>query len=251
MDGETAGEGPVRCYGYAVARADMPLPEGLTGVEDRALERLEVGKLALIVSRVEATTLRPQRKHLSAHYKVLSQLSQGHDTLPMAFGIIFDDADAATVVLRDHGQTLARQLDKVSGSVEMGLRLRWEGVDVFTAVVDSHADLRQMRDRCFSGGNPSQRELLDLGQAFEKRLNEDREKRREVVLATLRPLCSDIKVLPPPNENTSVNVACLVRRSVLGEFDKAVDKLAEVFDDNHVLEVDGPLPAFNFVDIRI
>lgn len=251
MDAETTGNGPVRCYGYAVARGDIALPEELTGVEDRALELLTVGKLSLVVSRVEATTLRPQRKHLSAHYRVLSQLSQSNDTLPMAFGIIFDDAEAATVVLRDHAQTLARQLDKVSGSAEMGLRLRWEGVDVFTAVVDSHADLRQMRDRCFSGGKPSQRELLDLGQAFEKRLNEDRDKRREVVLATLRPVCSDLKVLPPPNENTSVNVACLVRRSVLGEFDKAVDKLAEVFDDKHVLELDGPLPAFNFVDIRL
>lgn len=245
------GEAPVRWYGYAVARGDMPLPDGLTGVEERTLERLDVGNLALIGSRIDATELRPRRKHLSAHYNVLSQLSQSHDILPIAFGIIFDDADAAKAVLHDHADTFASQLKKVSQSVEMSVRLRWENVDVFTAIVNDHDDLRKMRDHCFGGGNPSQGELLNLGQAFERRLNEDREKRREAVLAALHSMSKEVKILPLPDEKTSVHLAFLVSRADICAFDKAVDKLAEVFDDNHVLEIDGPLPPFNFVDIRI
>ena len=240
-----------RRYGYAVARSNIALPRGPVGVGEAALRKIVVGDLALIVSATEAEALRPQRKNLSAHYKVLSALSQEADALPMAFGIIFDDVDAAQRMLEDHGETLEQQLDAISGAVEMGLRLRWEGIDVFSAVVDMHPDLREMRDRCFSGGDPNQRDLLDLGQAFETRLSDDRDKRRDVVLAALRSVANDIRILPPQNENISVSVACLVRRSSLAEFDRAVDALAGAFDDNHVLEVDGPLPPFNFVDIRI
>ena len=251
MDGVSTQVQSDRLYCYAVARGDIVLPEGLSGVADATLVKHSLGSLSLVLSKTDAMQLRPQRKFLSAHYRVLSALSAGNDILPMAFGIIFDDLDASLGILREFGDMLSEQLDAVSGSVEIGLRLKWQGVDVFTVVVDSHADLQQMRNRCFKSGNPSQRELLDLGQAFEKRLNQDRDKRREVVLAALRPVCRDIRVLPVQNETTSVNVACLVERKSLDEFDKAIESLAGVFDDNHLLELDGPLPPFNFVDVRI
>lgn len=240
-----------RCYCYAVGRDDIHLPDDLTGVMDVSLEKHNLGSLSVIVSGIDVPQLRPQRKILSAHYRVLSALSTQHDILPMAFGIIFDDRETCLATLGGYDEMLREQIAAVTGSVEVGIRLKWEGVDVFTVVVESHADLQAMRDRCFSGGNPSQRELLDLGQAFEQRLNQDRDKRLELVLATVRPLCRDIRVLPTSNENTSVNIACLVRRTFLDKLDEAVEKLAEMFDDNHLLEVDGPLPPFNFVEIRI
>lgn len=251
MDDKATGVTLTGRYCYAVARQDIVLPEGLTGVEDAPIEKHCLGSLCVILSEVEAAQLRPQRKPLSAHFRVLSKLGAENDILPMAFGIIFNDIETSLAILTDFGEMLERQLDEVSGSVEIGLRLKWEGIDVFTVVVDSHPDLQQMRQRCFAEGNPTQRELLELGQAFERRLNEDRDKRRDVIMTVMRPLCRDIRVLPPPNENTSVNIACLVQRDLLGEFDKTVEKLATVFDDNHLLEVDGPQPPFNFVDIRI
>lgn len=251
MDGVSAQVQSDRFYCYAVAREDIILPEGLTGVADALLVKHTLGSLSLIISSTDAKQLRPQRKFLSAHYRVLSTLSENNDILPMAFGIIFDDLDASLGTLHDFADVFSEQLDAVCGSVEIGLRVKWQGVDVFTVVVDSHADLQQMRNRCFKSGNPSQRELLDLGQAFERRLNQDRDKRRDVVLAALRSVCRDIRVLPVQNEVTSVNVACLVERKSLSEFDKAIESLAGVFDDNHLLELDGPLPPFNFVDIRI
>lgn len=240
-----------RWYVYAVGRQALDIPADLLGIEDTALATHEFKGLVLVVSPVQAASLRPQRRHLSAHYRVLTSLSSEHDILPMAFGIIFDDFDEGLATLESNAEILTRQLDATSGCAEMALRLKWEGVDIFSTIIDRHADLRKMRDHCFRNGEPTQKELLALGQAFEQRLNKDRDERLDAVLTVLRPICRDILIQNPGSENISVDIACLVRRSDLAEFDKAVDTLADAFDDNHVLAIDGPQPPFNFVQVKI
>ncbi len=240
-----------RCYAYAVVSSDATLPEGLKGLNEAPLEKRVEHGIAMVISKIRSPSVRAQRKHLSAHFKVIAALSAENDILPMTFGIIFDDQVAAREVLETHRAILQEQLQQVSNCVEMGLRLKWQGVDVFTAMVAANAGLRDRRDSCFRGGPASQNDLLDLGQEFERALDSDRDTKQHTVKSVLDPICAQIKSLSPADETVIANMACLVSRSKLTAFDSAVEKLGEIFDDTHLLEIDGPLPPFNFVDVRI
>jgi len=236
----------------AEKRPGFPWVSECIGFEGRAVYPIPGGPVAAVVSDIPNHSLRAERRNLAVHYDVLKRLMKQEAVLPMAFGIIADSSDAIRRVLRWRQSTLVDQLERVAGKAEMGLKVTWTAPNIFEYFVNTHDELRTLRDELFRDGrDPPPQEKIELGRLFQRTLNEDRAEHTRTVLSVLRPLCFEIKENKLRTEREVMNLACLVGQGSQTEFERGVFEAAKRFDDNYSFDFSGPFLPHNFVEVDL
>lgn len=235
-------------YCYAVVPAASVLPPGVTGLLATELELVAHGELAVVVSSLSGR-IRPQRSNLAAHQKVLAELSKVSDVLPMSFGTLADDHAAVIRLIEEGQEPLLEALDRVGGKVEMTLRLTLAVENPFAHLVTVDEDLRDARDRMVS--NPTHEAKVNVGRMFESKLGQLRDLAAETVSSHLDAVVAEQKYNPVRNEKQILALALLVFRDKQDEFNSAIAKAAEAFDDHYTFEISGPWPPQSFVDVKL
>jgi len=166
--------------------------------------------------------------------------------------VVADGPEAIQRILSRNQKPFLEQLRHVTGRVELGLRVTCDVPNIFEHFIQTHPELRIMRDRYFGGHRePTQDDKIELGRLFDRMLKEDRETHTERVVEVLTPACVEIKPNKPRTERETVSLACLVRRDGQPEFEAAVFESAKLFDNNYAFDYNGPWPPHNFVDLRL
>ena len=239
-------------YVYAVAKArdaEMPL---LQGILDHPIYQLETDSLCAIVSQCPLSIIRAERKHLAAAQRVLGALNTKFDLLPMTFGTVTKCEDELRRFLDGHHEALLSQLQRVSGSVEMGLRLSLNVPDPIAFLVERTPALKAARDRTFRARHkPSHDDRIRLGQLCDQAVTRYREALTGQVLATIESACSETIKLPVKDERQIANLAILVRRARLEAFEAAINVAAAQIEDDVVFNLSGPWPPHNFVQFNM
>jgi hypothetical protein len=235
-------------YVYAVGRAGDGELAPLRGIFDSPVLRFEAGPLCAIVSESRESGVRAERKHIIATQRVLAALNAEFDILPMAFGTISKSEDDLRSFLGDHHESLSAQLQRISGAIEMSLRLNLGATDPVAYLVDRTPALQSARERIFNGRrSPSNDSKIRLGQMFEDALRQYREAHTARVVATVEPSCAEVIALPVRGDREIANLAALVPRSGLDQFEAAVHASAAQIDEDIAFNIGGPWPPHNFV----
>ncbi|HEY0839015.1 MAG TPA: GvpL/GvpF family gas vesicle protein [Vulgatibacter sp.] len=237
-------------YSVVPAEAVDKLKLEVEGIEGSEVHPLVSGQLAAIVSDVAATEMRPERRNLSAHSAVLRSLMDQTNLLPVAFGVVAGSEREVRELLAEHESEMREQLEAVDGKVEMGLRGVLQVPDIFKYFVEKYSDLRQLRDEIFSGGQPSRDQKIELGQAFAEMLQQFQDECADQASQHLQNV-GKTRANEPRSEEEALNLAVLVPRESVEAFTKAVNEMAPSLDENIELQVTGPWPPYNFVDLRI
>jgi len=239
-------------YIYAIAQADgagVDLPKGIAG---QPVFRIASGSLGAFVSEYQGTTIRAERRHIAAIQAVLRALQAEIDLLPTAFGTLTASADAVVDLLDRCREALLAQLDRISGAVEMGVRLNLEAPDPIGYLVEHSRELQQARDRTFGRRKPpSHDERIRLGQLCESALRHYQEAQATKLVALLTPSCAAISAMPLQIDRQVANLAVLVPRAGVEAFEAAVNAAAETFDDDLAFNLNGPWPPHNFVQLEL
>ncbi len=172
--------------------------------------------------------------------------------LPWRFGAIASGQAEITRLLARNRELFARQLRRVAGKVEMGLRVVWDVPNIFQYFVIIHPELREMRDSLFRGtAGPSQEERIELGRKFERLLNEERLAHTRAVEEMLAPYCAEISRNAAHEEKEIMNLACLVEKERRGDFENGVLEAAQGFDNNFAFDYNGPWAPHAFAEINL
>lgn len=235
-------------YVYAVGRSGEGEAPPLVGVFDQPANWLDVGSLCAIVSECPVAALRAERRHVAATQRVLAALSARFDMLPMAFGTITKSRDDLRHFLDEHHETLTAQLQRVSGAIEMSLRLNLEAPDPIAYLVERAPSLRAARERIFHGRRPpSNDDKIRLGQMFDDALQQYRNLHTTRVVAGVEASCAEVVALPVRSEREIANLAALVPRTGVDQFEAAVQTCAAEIDEDVAFTIGGPWPPHNFV----
>jgi hypothetical protein len=238
---------------YAIIE-DAPRGEyGPFGIDGQALEFISGRGVTSVVSAIDAERIRPERRHLAAHREVLRRLiAQEEAVLPICFGTIAAGPPEVAAMLARNRSTLADQLRRVAGRVEMGLRVVWDVNNIFDHFISLKPELRAARDRVFGRhGQPTQDEQIELGRTFERLLAEERETHTRTVERALAVCCAEIKRHPPHDEREVMNLACLIRRDGQSAFEAAVFEAASHFDNSFAFDFSGPWAPHSFAELDI
>jgi len=250
MAGEAGSRGGK--YLYAIVADSQDQKFGEIGIDDTIVCSLSNGQVAAVVSDLTNKKIRPERRHLAAHQRVIKHLMKFYTPLPIAFGVIADSHKEIIKILSDYEDTFVEQLGRVANTVEMGLRVTWDVPNIFEYFVTTQHELRTVRDQFFGTHHePSQEDKMLVGRLFEQILNKERDLHSERVEEMLMPHCLEIKRNLPKNEKEVMNLACLVERDAQEEFEAAIFEAARFFDNNFSFDYNGPWAPHNFVDINL
>ena len=240
-------------YLYAIVdRSSEREPLEFHGMDDALVYAIHDGPIAAVVSDIPDKKVRPERRRLAAHHAVLRRLMVDHTVLPMAFGLIADGPESIHRILRLNREVFGEQLDRLSGKIEMGLRVGWDVPNIFEYVVSLHHELAEYRDQIFRGGRqPSQDEKIELGRYFDRFLQADRQACVDRVSRLLEPRCAEIVINKPRDEREVMSLACLVDRSRLKDFETGVVEAARGFNNDFTFDFNGPWPPHNFVEVEL
>jgi hypothetical protein len=240
-------------YLYAVIYGSQERTYGSCGIDDSIVYTIFREETAAVVSDVSnGKKLRPERRHLAAHQDVLRRLMEESTPLPMSFGIIADGRKTIEKILAENQEAFQKQLERVAGKVEMGLRVSWDVANIFDYFVMTHPELRLARDRFFgTHREPTQDDKIELGRMFDRTLNQDRESYADDVENVLTQCCFEIKRNKCRTEREVMNLACLVGRDAEARFEEGILQAANLFDNNYSFDYNGPWAPHNFVDIQL
>ena len=218
---------------------------GLNGKRVYSINYLDVGALVSEHPRVDSIKL--LRKNLGPFYEVLRKASRQFTTVPARFGQIASDDGEVSLALRRNYHRIRREVGRLDGMVEMGLRVWWQVDDVFEFLLGQDSELRDRRSRKLAErGSLDRLAEIDFGRYVFDRMDLARRRTTDSILAALPE--GEARLDELPDDSMVTNAALLIREDDQPDLESAVDALGQSLGDAYKLEVDGPWPPFSFAD---
>ncbi len=239
-------------YIYAIVPASGQKTFDFVGLDGAPLYTIATGRVAAVVSDLPNCVSHPERHYLAAQQAVFQGLMAATDAvLPLTFGSIANSPQAIQRFLGWHQEALLKQLLRLAGMVEMGLRVSWNVPDIFAYFLLTHPELQAARE-CLSGspGRPSRQDSRELRRLFDRLRKEDRETHTAKVMEILSGYCRELQRSPCRQETEVLNLACLVRRQALDHFAEGVSAATRLFDNHYFVDYQGPWAPQSFAELE-
>ncbi|MFF0205211.1 GvpL/GvpF family gas vesicle protein [Streptomyces sp. NPDC005017] len=234
-------------YVYGIVRASHPaLPEGLEGIGEppQPVRVLPQGEVAAIISDLSAE-LRPKRRHLLAHQRVVDAAGAGGVVLPMRFGNVSPDDDTVSSVLSDHTEEFLQQLDALDGRTEYNLKANHDEEAVLRLVTAENPEIKSLAEANREAGGGSHQDQLRLGEMIATAVQARETEDADLVRQALEPAAEAVSP-GPQSSGWLTNLSFLVERSSADRFRTAVDTLGQKHPHLE-LRLSGPMPPYSFV----
>ncbi|MER5512739.1 GvpL/GvpF family gas vesicle protein [Streptomyces sp. NPDC002766] len=235
-------------YVYGITHAaHASLVRDLDGVGDppRPVLVLREGELAAIVSDAPEE-LRPKRRELLAHQRVLDAVGEGGVVLPIRFASVSPTDETVTAVLAERADHLLERLQALDGTAEYNLKANHNEEAVLQLVVADNDEIRSLAEANRQAGGGSQKDKVRLGEMIAVALQAREAADAEMLQRELSPAAGAVSAAPS-STGWLANLSFLIDRTSAGGFLDAVDQLRQ--QHPHLeLRVNGPLPPYSFVD---
>jgi hypothetical protein len=246
-------------YIYCIARAQPFAQDGLPfttpgiGGPDKPVRLLTYGDLAAVVSDATRDDYDVTRENLLAHQRVIMQALTRSDVLPVSFGTVAQsDQQVQEQLLRGAADDLHRALEEVQGCIELELKVLWNEEQLFADIVAENDDIRALRDSLADQPpEATQYERIQLGQLVAAEIQRTSEAEATWLLEALEPLAVETRVNENQTDLMLLNAAFLVDKTQEQAFDATVQSLGAAQAGRQIFQYVGPLPPYNFVDIRL
>jgi hypothetical protein len=237
-------------YGVITAGAAWRPPD--EGIDEQRVDLVERDELAALVSDAPRVPVKANRRNLMAHSRVLQSVIGESCVLPMRFGVVMPDRDAVSEeLLGENADWLTSQLRVFETYVELDVRALCREEDLLRTVVTERPQVAELRESLRGRPGPATHyERVRLGELVASAVADKREEVTGRAVEALGPLAAATKRTDPLHEQTLANLAFLVDRARLQEFDAAVEALDAEFGERIRLHYVGPLPPHNFVDVE-
>jgi hypothetical protein len=242
-----------RLYVYGLLPADATIVSALVspGLGNLPVEFLAGRTMAALVSEGVPEPIAATRRNMLGHTAVLERAMGGVALLPVRFATLAPDREKLIACLDSYADAFAAALERVVGRIEVGVKAWW--CDGMMPAEALHADpaLAAWRDRL--AARPAAEtyyERIELGRRVEAALATRRQQVAEEITAVLAPLAERRVELRLLDDNMILNNAFLIRSTDEHAFDKEVERLDARFSEQLKFRYIGPVPPYNFVDLR-
>src|SRR5215510_5482539 len=242
-------------YLYAIIACTEPREFATRGIGERGdvVHTVSYRRLAAVVSNSPIVEYENSRRNMMAHTRVLEEVMERFDLLPVRFGTVAPGPGSVmTRLLAPRYQEFTEQLEQMRDRIELGLKAFWYEGTAFAELVRDSETIRRMRD-ALDGRSPVETyyERIRLGEEVESALAQKRTRDEEAILARIRPLVHKTRTNKIVSDRMVVNAAFLVDRRNGPQVDDAVRRLDEEFSDRLMFKYVGPVPPYNFVNIVV
>ena len=188
---------------------------------------------------------------LVIHQRVIELVNDESSVLPARLGTVLSSEDEARMVLERFQKPLARALRDVGGAVEVDLSATWDTDAVIADVGREPAVAALAHAASTVQADDDLAERVRVGMVVHEAVQKRREEYRRRIVGDLLAFTRDAQPNPVLTDNVVVNLALLVERSMLTEFELAVDRLGEELANWLTFRYVGPLPPYSFATVDV
>lgn len=244
-------------YLYAVMAGEPHLDLGSSGLPDGATEVVGLSSdgLTAVVSEYEGPALHGRTRaellqSLVIHQRVIEQAMAGQSVLPVKFGTILASREEVRQALGRFRDRLTAALGEVGDALEIDLSATWH-LEVILADVARDPVVAGLAASAQESNDEALATRMQVGQAVAETVERRRDEYRRRVVNDLMPLVRDAQPNPLPTEDLVFNLAFLVERQDLPQFESTVDRLGEELGDRLTFRYVGPLPPHSFATVEL
>lgn len=268
---ECAGKTEGRCYIYCIIDCDEPKNFGCQAIDSGSgdVHTVVKGGIAAVVSPSSQEKYAINRQNTLVHQCVMEYLmEQGHTVLPVKFDTIAEEKNGVGPEERIVHQVLAKRFDEISslleamrGRAEMGLKALWRDMStIFREIVKSDAQIMRLRSKIVRQSSLEPRDQIGraqfamrvkLGELVKRALDTKKEQEERALLDAIRNIVVDFRKNKTFGDQMFANLAILVEKSRIEEFDRRLNGLADAIQGRVNLRYVGPLPPSSFIELVI
>lgn len=236
-------------YLYGIVRAGAELPTGPDGVQGNALALVESGAVAAVVTELADSGMLGTPEALQNHSVVLDELADKQPVLPLAFGtVVPGGADIAEEVLAPQAEVFAEALDQLAGCTQFTLRISFDRDAILGEIVRSNPEVAELRERISGTSEDETRnERIRLGEIVVTTMENWRASEAPPILERIRTVAVETAMREVGQAEDVAEMAVLVRRDALDEFDSVIEGLAEANQERMRFRLIGPQAPYDFV----
>ncbi len=240
-------------YIYGIVEEPQIRRFSFPGVGESDVYTINHQRIAAIVSDTEFPEIDPTRKNVHAHTVVQDELLKEYTLLPMGFGMITTSEDEVRGLLENNYQALISELNRLAGRIEIELKVFWEQEAIIKELQSENQELSRLKAQLDAASSPIEvHNLLAMaGKLVENIVRDWKTRYAEMVYTTLKGLSYDAKVNNPVGIKNLLNASFLIEKSRESEFKEQVYKLDSKFQGKVNFKYVGPMPPYNFVDLRL
>ena len=240
-------------YIYGIVEEPQFRRFSVLGVGETDVYTINEERIAAVVSDTEFSEIDPTRKNVQAHTIAQEALLKEYNLLPMGFGMIATDEGEVRSLLEDNYDGLLGELNRLAGKIEVELKVFWEQEAVINELQGENAELTRLKAKINSASSPVevQNLLSTAGKLVESIVCDWKTRYAEMVYAILQELSFEAKVNNPVGIRNLLNASFLIENSRESEFKEQVYKLDTKFRGKMNFKYVGPLPPYNFVNLKL
>ncbi|MFH1565102.1 MAG: GvpL/GvpF family gas vesicle protein [bacterium] len=236
-------------YLYCITKDIEPNNLNIAGIEGASVHIIEWQNLLCVASDTDFNDKELDKESALAHEKVLEEVMRHSPIVPIAFGHITKSEDEVkSKLLEAHKDKLEEHLTYFQGKIELSLKAFWLDLNpVFQHIAQTSDEIQRIKAR----GKITRDEQMRAGEIAAKLLGKKREKTEYDIAEFFKDITIEYKKCNLFGEQMITNLAFLINNNDLSEFDSRVNKYAEKLGDNVKVKYTGPVPPYNFVDLKI
>jgi len=244
---------PQSAYIYGIIEEPQPKRFSFSGIGGADVYTINHESIAAVVSETELSEIDPTRKNVQAHTIVQEELLKEYCLLPMGFGMVADDEGEVHRLLESNYDGLLGELHRLVGKIEVELKVFWEQEAVMKEIQEESQEFSRLKARVNAASSPLEvrNQLVEAGKLVEAIVQNWKTKYAELVYAILQELAYEAKVNNPVGIKNLLNTSFLIEKSRESEFKEQVYKLDARFQDRMNFKYVGPLPPYNFVNLKL
>jgi len=239
-------------YLYGIFPTPGPHHLVLTGLDKQPVHAHTIDNFVFLYSEAQQERYLASRKNLLGHERVLEEaMEHGHRTLlPLQFGLIIETWEAVQQqLLEPQGDQLLQLFERLEGRREVGIKITWESERELEMLMAENARLREERDS-LEGKTLSMDEVVRIGQAIEKAMENRKEAVIEEFRQALNPLAVAIAENDPLTESMIYNAAYLIPWDDEPTFGESVEALDHHFEERLKIRYNNFTAPFNFAQLE-
>ena len=223
-----------------------------SGIDGKKVYSYNYQDLAAVLSEAEEIECDPIRVNLLAHTHVLEEIAREYLILPMSFGIIAENEEKVTELLRQNYLEFMRQLKMLKGKIELGVKVLWIEDAVVKEIESRGKDFQELKKKIVDlSAKEDQNAKLKAGRLVESIVKEWEKKYVQKIYSSLKEIAVDSRLNQPIGIKMLLNSSFLVDKNKEKDFDKRVNELAQNYENQLKFKYVGPVPPYNFVNIKL
>jgi hypothetical protein len=240
-------------YIYGIVEEPQPKRFSFTGVGEADVYTLNHQRLAAIISDTEFSEIDPTRKNVQAHTIVQDELLKEYTLLPMGFGMVAASEDEVRGLLEKNYEGLTSELDRLANMIEVELKIYWDQETVIKEIQGENHELSRLKTKIKASSSPGETRnlMIEAGRMVEYIVLDWKNRYAETVYTVLKELSYQAKMNNPVGLKNLLNASFLIEKPRESEFKEQVYKLDAKFQGKVNFKYVGPMPPYNFVDLRL